>query len=48
MQVLCKVTQSKFTLPLKATPQYNARVGAETLGYAFEHAVYTMDGRKVW
>ena len=47
MQVLCKVTQSKFTLPLKATPQHNQRVGAGILGDAFETAVYIMDGHEV-
>ena len=47
LQVVCKATQSKFTLPLKATPQYSARVGAGTLGDAFETAVYIMDGHEV-
>ena len=47
MQVLCKVTQSKFNLPLEGTAKYLGRVGAGTLGDAFPTAVYIMDGHKV-
>ena len=47
MQVLCKMTQSQFTLPIKSTSKYFSRVGAGILGDAFATAVCIMDGHKV-
>ena len=47
MQVICKISQSKFKLPFKGTREYVTRVGAGILGDAFPSAVYVMDGHNV-
>ena len=47
MRILCKVHGDTFKLPLKGTEKYLSRVGAGTLGDAFENAVYVMDGHEV-
>ena len=47
MQVLAKVVEDKFRLPLRGTDEYLARVGSGTLADAFINGAYIMDGHEV-
>lgn len=47
MQVLSKVVEGTFKLPLRGSVEYRERVGAGPLADAFANGVYIMDGHEV-
>ena len=47
MQVIAKIVEDKFKLPLRGSNEYRLRVGAGTLADAFANGVHIMDGHEV-